>query len=83
MVVEMLLRRLEAKWRLLGWGFILDGLQVFSVSYADDLILIADSVEHLELMISDLVVAFGEIGLSFGADKTHWTSTPAQEHMKT
>ena len=81
MIVEMLVRRLETKWRSHSWGLCLDGLKVYCVCYADDLILLADTTEHLEIMINDLVAAFREIGLGIGADKTHWTSTPAQEHM--
>ena len=81
-IVEMLLRRLEATWRARGWGFIIDDLKAFSVCYADDIILIAADKEHLELMIQDLVKAFGDIGLTFGAQKTHWTSMPAMENTK-
>jgi hypothetical protein len=80
MIVEMLVRRLEAKWRNQGLGFCVDGLKVYCICYADDMILLADTTEHLEIMINDLVAAFREIGLGVGADKTHWTSTPTQEH---
>ena len=82
MIFEMLVRRLETKWRSQSLGFCLDGLKVFCVCYADDMILLADSPAPLELMINDLVSAFRDLGLGVGADKTHWTSTPAQEHMK-
>ena len=41
LIVEMLMRRLEDRWRGLGWGFRVDGKMFFSVAYADDIILIA------------------------------------------
>jgi hypothetical protein len=81
-IVEMLLRRLEATWRARGWGYRVDDMVMFSVSYADDIILIAANKKQLELMIQDLVEAFGVIGLTFGAHKTHWTSLPAMEFEK-
>ena len=82
LIVEMLMRRLEDRWRGPGWGFRVDGKMYFSLAYADGIILIAANKKQLELMIKDLVEAFGNIGLTLGAAKTHWTSTPAQEHEK-
>jgi hypothetical protein len=82
LIVEMILRRLEAIWRGRGWGYCLDGMMMFSVSYADDIILMAADKLQLELMLAELVAAFGNIGLTFGAAKTHWTSMPAMMHEK-
>lgn len=79
MIVEMLVRRLEAKWRQMGLGYKIDGLWIFCICYADDLVLLAGSVAQLEVMVKDIVQAFREIGLGIGADKTHWSSTPQLE----
>jgi hypothetical protein len=59
------------------FGFTLDEMRLLSVSYADDIILIGASKSQLEQMLRDLVEAFGNVGLTFGAPKTHWTSLPA------
>ena len=59
------------------FGFTLDEMRLLSVSYADDIILIGASKSQLEQMPRDLVEAFGHVGLTFGAPKTHWTALPA------
>ena len=76
MVVEMLMRRLEAKWRkkVYGWG--MDGVCLFVIWYADDILVLARSKKMLEDMLADVVEAFMSVGLTVGAPKTHWTSTP-------
>ena len=76
MVVEMALRKVRDTWKERGAGWMLDGLWVWAVCYADDLVLIAHSPAELSRMCNDLIHEFRLIGLGVGADKTHWTSSP-------
>ena len=76
MVVEMVLRKVRDTWKERGAGWMLDGLWVWAVCYADDLVLIAHSPAELSRMCNDLIHEFRLIGLGVGADKTHWTSSP-------
>ena len=76
MVVEMLIRRLEAKWRKKRYGWRMDGICLFVICYADDILLLARNKKMLEAMLADVVEAFLSVGLTIGAPKTHWTSTP-------
>ncbi|CAK0893169.1 unnamed protein product [Prorocentrum cordatum] len=74
--MEMVIRKLEPHWRAQGKGFGMDGFFLSCVCYADDTVLAATSMEHMEEMIADVVAELKEIGLGVGPEKTHWTSTP-------
>eukprot|EP00969_Alexandrium_andersonii_P354701 15442772-Alexandrium_andersonii.AAC.1 len=63
MVMEMVIRKLEPRWRAMGRGFGMDGFFLSCVCYADDVVLAATSVEHMEAMIADVVAELREIGL--------------------
>ena len=76
LVTEMVLRGLRAKWQSRGDGWSLDGTWLDAVCYADDVILLASSKARLERMVADTMVAFSQVGLEVGAEKTHWSSIP-------
>ena len=78
MVVDMVLRRVMRRWRATGAGWKLDDVWISCVCYADDIVLIANCPRALARMCNDLIQEFNSIGLGVGADKTHWTSTPAR-----
>ena len=79
MVTELVLRPLLARWRERGSGWAMDSLWIAAVCYADDIILLSSSKADLHRMIHELVDGFAAVGLSIGAEKTHWTSLPTAE----
>ena len=79
LIIDMILSNLACKWRQSGLGFVVDAFHINAVSYADDIILVAHTGEQLERMAADVVQQLRDIGLGIGAEKTHWSSTPAQE----
>jgi hypothetical protein len=60
-------------------GFAVDDFRVGAIAYADDIVLVAHSPEHLQHMAADIVQELQAVGLGIGAAKTHWTSTPPLE----
>ena len=76
MIMEMLIRKLEPRGKAQGKGFGLDRFFVSCVCYADDILLAATSMEHMEDMFADVVAELKGIGLGVGPDNTYWTSTP-------
>ena len=44
--------------------------------YADDVVLVAASVDAVEVMVAEVIAKLKEVGVSVGAQKTHWTSHP-------
>jgi hypothetical protein len=79
LIIDMIICSLAESWRQKGFGFEIDAFRITAVCYADDIILAAHTREHLELMIADVIAKLKEIGLGVGAEKSHWSSTPAQE----
>jgi hypothetical protein len=77
LLIDMVLSNVAEKWRLNGWGFSVDAFYVSGIAYADDIVLVAHSPAHLQLMAADIAQELRAIGLGIGAAKTHWTSTPA------
>ena len=71
MIMELLLRDLIKSWisRKLAWR--LDDFTLAAICYADDV-----SVSAAETMVSDVIEKLKEVGLTVGAQKTHWTSFP-------
>ena len=47
-----------------------------AICYADDVVLIAVSMSAAETMVSEVIGRLKEVGLTVGAQKTHWTSFP-------
>ena len=76
MIMELVLRDLIKSWisRKLAWR--LDDLTLAAICYADDVVLIAVSVSAAETMVSEVIEKLKEVGLTVGAQKTHWTSFP-------
>ena len=65
-------------------GFNLDGLLLTNLAFADDIVLIAESLEDLEAMAARLSLALWDIGLEISWDKCKWTTNlPAQEQPPT
>ena len=54
----------------------MDDTWLADVCYADDIILLSFSLNDLVAMLEEALVAFAEVGLEIGLDKTHWTSWP-------
>ena len=60
--------------RKLAWK--LDDFALAATCYADDVVLVAVSMSAAEIMVSEVIAKLKEVGLSVGAQKTHWTSYP-------
>ena len=43
---------------------------------ADDVVLVAVSMSAAEIMVTEVIAKLRKVGLSVGAQKTHWTSYP-------
>ena len=76
MIMELVLRDVIKSWisRKLAWR--LDDFALAAICYADDVVLIAVSVSAAETMVSEVIEKLKEVGLTVGAQKTHWTSFP-------
>ena len=76
MIMELVLRDLLKSWisRKLAWR--LDDFTLAAICHADDVVLIAVSVSAAETMVSEVIEKLKEVGLTVGAQKTHWTSFP-------
>ena len=73
----MIICSLADRWRSLGLGFVVDAFCLSAICYADDIILVAHSAEHLALMIEDIVGKLKEIGLGIGAEKNALVQHPS------
>ena len=76
MIMELALRDLIKSWitRKLAWR--LDDFALAAICYADDVVLVAVSKSAAEIMVTEVIAKLKEVGLSVGAQKTHWTSFP-------
>ena len=76
MIMELVLRDLIKSLitRKLAWR--LDDFALAAICYADDVVLVAVSVSAAEIMVTEVIAKLKEVGLSVGAQKTHWTSYP-------
>ena len=76
MIMELVLRDLIKSWttRKLAWR--LDDFALAAICYADDVVLVAVSKSAAEIMVTEVIAKLKEVGLSVGAQKTHWTSFP-------
>ena len=74
MIMELVLRDLIKSWisRKLAWR--LDDFTLAAICYADDVMLIGVSVSAAEVMVTEVIEKLKEVGLTVGAQKTHWTS---------
>ena len=82
LIMELVLRDLIKSWisRKLAWR--LDDFTLAAICYADDVVLIAVSVSAAEKMVSEVIEKLKEVGLTVGAQKTHWTSFPEDDGQK-
>jgi len=74
-VSESVMRKIKLKWNSKRWGLPLkphhtDNTQLTNLRFADDLLLVATSLEHLTHMIGDLSTEAGKVGLQLHPDKT-------------
>ena len=60
--------------RKLAWR--LDDFVLAATCYADDVMLVAASVAAAEVMVAEVIAKLEDVGLTVGAQKTHWTSDP-------
>ena len=76
MIMELVLRDLIKSWitRKLAWR--LDDFVLAAICYADDVVLVAASVAAAEVMVAEVIAKLKDVGLTVGAQTTHWTSHP-------
>ena len=76
MIMELVLRDLIKSWttRKLAWR--LDDFALASICCADDVVLVVVSKSAAEVVVTEVIAKLKEVGLSVGAQKTHWTSFP-------
>ena len=74
MIMELVLRDSIKSWitRKLAWR--LDDFVLAAMCYADDVVLFAVSVTAAEVIVTEVIAELKEVGLTVGAQKTHWTS---------
>ena len=53
-----------------------------AICFADNVVLIAVSVSAAEIMVSEVIEKLKEVGLTVGAQRTHWTSFPKMTDKK-
>ena len=58
----------------LAWR--LDDFALAAICCADDVVLVAVSMFVAEILVTEVIAKLKEVGLSVGAQKTHWTSYP-------
>ena len=76
MVTKLVFRHLTWSWRIreLAWSF--DDFVLAAICYADDVVLVAAPFAAADVMVTEVIAKLKEVGLSVGAQKTHWTSHP-------
>ena len=75
MILDLVLRDLIKSWKILKLAWSL-GDFVLAAIWKDDVVLVAASVAVAEVMVVEVIAKLKEVGLSVGAQKTHWTSHP-------
>ena len=75
LVSEMPLASLHDSWAERGLGYLIDGLWLPDVACADDVVLLAMSVNDLQTMLLEVETAFSAVGLTLNLGKTNFTST--------
>ena len=76
MIMELVLRDLIKSWTTRNLAWKLDDFALAAICYADDVVLVAVSMSAAEIMVTEVIAKLKEVGLSVGAQKTHWTSYP-------
>ena len=75
LVTEMALASLHDSWAKRGLGYLIDGLWLPDVAYADDVVLLAMSIDDLQTMLLEVKTAFTAVGLTLNLGRTNFTST--------
>ena len=70
------MRDLIKRWTTRKLAERLDDFVLAAICYADDVVLVAVSKSAAEIMVTEVIANFQKVGLSVGAQKTHWTSFP-------
>ena len=76
MIMELVLRDLIKSWITLKLAWRLYDFALAAICYADDVVLVAVSMSASEIMVTEALAKLKEVGLTVGAQKTHWTSFP-------
>ena len=50
-----------------------------AICYVDDVVLVVASVAVADVMVAEVIAELLEVGLTVGAEKTHWTSQPKDD----
>ena len=79
LVTEMALASLHDSWAERGLGYLIDGLWLPEVAYADDVVLLAMSTADLQTTLLEVEQVFAAVGLTLNLCKTNFTSTLACE----
>ena len=76
MIMELVLRDLIKSWiaRNLAWR--LDDFVLAAICHADDVVSVAALVAAAEVMVAEVIAKVKDVGLTVGAQRTHWTSHP-------
>ena len=72
---ELALASLHESWAKRGLGYLIDGLWLQDVAYADDVVLLAMSTAALQILFLEVEEAFAAVGLALNLGKTTFTST--------
>ena len=79
LVTEMALASLHDSWAERGLGYLIHGLWLPEVAYADDVVLLAISIAALQTMLLEVEQVFAAVGLTLNLGKTNFTGTLACE----
>ena len=74
--LQLVLRDPMKSWITRNMAWSLDGFVLAAICYADDVVLVAAPVAAAEVIVAGVTEKLKEVGLSVGAQKTHWTSHP-------
>ena len=75
LVTEMSLASLHESWAKRSLIYLIYGIWLPDVAYADDVVLLAMSTSALQTMLQEVEQAFAAVGLTFNLRKTNFTST--------
>ena len=82
MIMELVLRDLIKSWKTRKMPWRLDDFALAATCCADDVVLVAVSKSAAEIMATEVIAKLKEVGLSVGAQKTHWMSFPKMMDKK-
>ena len=74
--MELVLRDAIKSWKVRKLEWSLDDSVLAAVCCANDVVLAAASFAVAEVMVAEVIAKLKEVGLTVGAEKTHWTGHP-------